>query len=289
MNATSPEVVLQQVEALLQRRRYPQALALLKPALVNYPDHVELLLQAAWIDYLEDRPDQAMHTIRQVLTSAPLNESARLLYFHLLVEKAQSVDAERVVIDLLREYPEHASYYGRYADLMLRTLNVGKARQLAMEGLKYESEDLDCLSALTVCDFIESRSGEVSHSLQQMLVRHPQSVRTLVLIVIALQERGDHRGAKRVSQELVQANPDNESLVSIARELKTTTHWSMLPLWPMQRWGWAASFGIWILIIVGSRAIQKINPAWSGTFLGIVLIYVAYSWIWPPILRRLMK
>jgi tetratricopeptide (TPR) repeat protein len=289
MNATSPEVVLQQVEALLQRRRYPQALALLKPALAAYPEHVELLLQSAWIHYLDDRPDEALDTVRQVLTSAPENESARLLYFHVLIEKEQSVEAERVIIDLLREFPEHAHYYGRYADLMLRTLNVGKARQLAMEGLKYESEDPDCLSALTVCDFIEGRSGEVSHALQRMLVRHPQSTRTLVLIVIALQERGDQRGAKRVAQELVQANPDNEALVSIARELKVTTHWSLVPLWPMQRWGWAASFGIWILVIVGSSAIQKINPAWSGIFVVTVLIYVAYSWIWPPVLRRLMK
>lgn len=289
MNATSPEVVLQQVEALLQRRRYPQARALLKPALVTHPEHVELLLQSAWIDYLDDRPTEAMDTVRQVLASAPENESGRLLYFHLLVENEQNVEAERAIIDLLREYPEAASYYGRYADLMLRTLNVDKARALASEGLKYDSEDTDCLSALTVCDFIEGRSGQVSHALQQMLVHHPQSTRTLVLIVIALQDRGDYRGAKRVAQELVQANPDNEALVSIARELKTTTHWSLLPLWPMQRWGWAASFGIWILVIVGSRAIQKVNPAWSGIFLVIVLTYVAYSWIWPPILRRLMK
>jgi hypothetical protein len=57
----------------------------------------------------------------------------------------------------------------------------------------------------------------------------------------------------------------------------------------MQRWGWAASFGIWILVIVGSRAIQKISPTWSGIFIVVVLIYVAYSWIWPPVLRRLMN
>jgi tetratricopeptide (TPR) repeat protein len=289
MSAASPDIVLQQVEALLQRRRYPQARALLKPALASHPEHPELLLQAAWIDYLDDRSDEAMGTVRQVLASEPENESARLLYFHLLTEKEQNAEAERVILELLREYPERASYYGRYADLMLRTLNVSKARQLAVEGLKYESEDPDCLSAVTVCDFIESRAGEVSHALQQMLVRHPQSIRTLVLVVIALQERGDTRGAKRVAQELVHASPDNESLVSMARELKVTTHWSMLPLWPMQRWGWAASFGIWILVIVGSRAIQKINPTWSGIFIVVVLIYVAYSWIWPPVLRRLMK
>ena len=237
MEALAPEDVVHQVQALLQRRRIGQARLLLKPALAVHPDHTGLLLQAAWTDYLDDEYDEALATVRQVLVSEPDDQSARLLYFELLLELDQPVDAERVIIDLLREFPEHAHYYGRYAQLMLKSLKLSKARQLAQEGIKYDPGDSECLTALTICDFIEQRAGATSHGLQQLLVRDPQSIRTLSLVLIALQQRGDLQGASRVSQELVRAQPDNEHVVSVARQLKTATHWSLLPLWPVQRYG----------------------------------------------------
>ncbi len=120
-------------------------------------------------------------------------------------------------------------------------------------------------------------------------MRHPQSIRTLVLVVVALEQRGQLREARRVSQELVRAQPDNARLVEMARELKIRAHWSMLPLWPVQKWGWGASFAIWLLAIIGSRLLHKTNPAAAGAFIAVVLAYVVYSWVWPPLLRRLIK
>jgi tetratricopeptide (TPR) repeat protein len=284
-----PQQVLEQVAALLQRRRTTQARALLKPALANHPEHTGLLLQAAYVDYLEDQPEQALQSVTQVLKAEPDHPSARELYFTLLADKEQYVEAEHVIIELLRDYPEAADYYGRYADLMLRTLNLGKALRLAREGLKYDADDPECLAAQAVCEFIEQPAGQPSRGLQQLLVRHPQSLRTLVLVVIALQQRGELREARRVAQELVRAQPDNEHLIQIASSLSVSSHWSMLPLWPMQKWGWAASFGLWLLAIIGIRAISKVNEAAGGAFGIIVLIYVIYSWVWPPILRRLLR
>lgn len=114
-------------------------------------------------------------------------------------------------------------------------------------------------------------------------------MRTLVLVVIALQQRGDLREARRVAQELVRAQPDNEQLVDLARSLTVQAHWSMLPLWPMQKWGWGASFALWLIAIVGIRALGKVNDTAGGVFAIVFLIYVVYSWVWPPILRRLLR
>lgn len=289
MEALAPEDVVHQVQALLQRRRIGQARLLLKPALAVHPDHTGLLLQAAWTDYLDDEYDEALATVRQVLVSEPDDQSARLLYFELLLELDQPVDAERVIIDLLREFPEHAHYYGRYAQLMLKSLKLSKARQLAQEGIKYDPGDSECLTALTICDFIEQRAGATSHGLQQLLVRDPQSIRTLSLVLIALQQRGDLQGASRVSQELVRAQPDNEHVVSVARQLKTATHWSLLPLWPVQRYGWGGSFAVWIIAVIGLRMVRSVDPDLGNVLAIVFLVYVAYSWIWPPLLRRLLR
>lgn len=288
MAALAPEDVIAQVAALLQRRRMDLARALLKPALANHPDHAGLLLQSAWTDYLDDENENALSTVRQVLVSEPSNDNARVLYFELLAEEGKHQEAERVVIELLREYPEAADYYGRYAQLMLRTLNVDKALRLAREGLKYDPDNTECLVAQATCELIE-RPGDASHGLQRLLVGHPQFIRTLLLVVVALEQRGDIRGASQVARELVGAQPDNERLVAVARELKIKAHWSLLPLWPIQKWGWGASFGIWLFTIVVSRTLGKANPAAAGVFVGVMLTYVVYSWVWPSLLRRLVK
>lgn len=289
MDEIAPDHIAQQVRALLERRRMTQARSLLKPALASHPDHMGLLLQAAWTDYLDDRSDEALDTVRQVLVTEPANESARLLYFELLLEKARHAEAEQVVIELLRDSPEHAHYYGRYSRLMLNTLNVAKARQLAHEGLKYDPDNAECLAGRTICDFIERPNGAASHGLQQLLVRHPQSIQTLLLVIVALQQRGDIKSARRISRELVLVQPDNASLVNLARELKIASHWSMLPLWPMQRYGWGASVALWLLAVFGLKAVRQSNPALAGVLTVIFLIYVVYSWVWPPLLRRLMR
>lgn len=289
MQDKTPEQVVQQVEALLERRRTSQARALLKPALTEHPQHPGLLLHSAWADYLDDQYVDALATVRQVLLSEPKNEWARLLYFELLLQKEESAEAERVIIELLRENPEHAHYYGRYAQLMLRTLNVTKSRQLALEGLKYDPDSVECLAAQVVCDFIERPGNAASQALQQLLVRHPQSAHTLLLIVIALEKRGDHSEALSIARELVRVQPDNEELVDLVRQLRIVTHWSMLPLWPLVRFGWGGSVAIWLIAAIGLSALRRSDPALAGTIGMVLLAYVAYSWIWPPLLRRLMR
>lgn len=288
MSDTTAEQVVQQVEALLERRRTSQARALLKPALAANPQHTGLLMQSAWADYLDDRNDDALATVRQVLLSEPKHDWGRLLYFELLMEKGDSAEAERVIIELLRDNPEHAHYYGRYAQLMLRALNVAKARALALEGLKYDPDSVECLAAQVVCDFIEKPGSAASHALQQLLVRHPQSVRTLLLIVIALEKRGDNAQALSIARELLRAQPDNEDLVDLVRQLRLATHWSMLPLWPVVRFGWTGSVGVWLVAVIGLSALRRSDPALAGALGVAVILYVAYSWIWPPILRRLL-
>ena len=289
MDAATPEQVMHQVEVLLERRRTSQARALLKPALAAHPDHSGLLLQSAWTDYLEDRNDEALTTVRQVLLAEPKEQSARLLYFELLLEREDNAEAERAIIELLREYPEHAHYYGRYAQLMLKTLNIEKSHQLALEGLKYDPDSVECLAAQTICDFIERPGSTTGQGLQQLLVRHPQSIRTLLLVVVALEQRGDRREALSIARELLRAQPDNESIVDMVKQLRLVTHWSMLPLWPVVRFGWSGSVAIWLLAAVGLSTLRRSDAELAGAIGLVVLAYVAYSWIWPPILKRLLR
>jgi hypothetical protein len=122
-----------------------------------------------------------------------------------------------------------------------------------------------------------------------LLIRHPQSQRTLFLVLVALEQKGDLVGARRVSEELVRAQPDNESLIAAAHQLRVSTHWSMKPLWPLQRFGWAGSVGLWLGAVIGLRALKTVSPSVSSVAAIVLFIYVVYSWVWPPLLKRIIR
>jgi tetratricopeptide (TPR) repeat protein len=288
MDATDSNEVMTQVGALLERRRLDQARALLKPALENQPDHLGLVLQSAWLEFLDDSPGVAMQSVRHVLAAEPQNASARFLYFRLVTELENYAEAERAIIGLLGDFPEEAQYYGCYADVMLRTLHFDKALRLAREGLRYDPDDIACLTTQTLCEFIAHPTSRSNQGLQRLMVQDPQSTHTIRLVVVALVQGGDYSGARRLSQELVRHDPKSESIVELARTLRIEDHWSMLPLWPLRRYGWGASAILWLAGVLGTRALSDVNPTVAAVYVTAFLIYVVYSWVWPPLLRRLV-
>jgi tetratricopeptide (TPR) repeat protein len=277
---------IEQIDALIARRRTLAARNLLSTALKQYPDDTALLLQAAWVDYLEDKSESAAATAKSILAREPDNTGAKQLLMELYIEQGDLVEAERLVLELLRAMPEHAHYYGRYADIMLRALNVDKAAALATEGLRYSPDDRECLAAHTVCDFIQHGRGEPSPALRKLLVEHPQSIRTLYLVVVALEQRGKNRQAYEIAKEMLRAQPDNNSLVGLVQHFRLKTHWSLLPLAPLQKYGWGASIGLWLAAIVSVRVVRQYSMTAATTLSLIVFAYVVYSWVWPPLLKK---
>jgi hypothetical protein len=63
----------------------------------------------------------------------------------------------------------------------------------------------------------------------------------------------------------------------------------MWPLYPLQRWGWGASIALWVLMLVGIRLLNRYAPEFSGPASTLLLVYVIYSWVWPPLFRRWMQ
>lgn len=283
----SADSVENEVRALVERRRYPQAQRTVAGGLKDFPDSIELQYLAAFIDYAQDRNDSAMQGVRAVLAQAPQHYGARTLWAHLLKGAGRLAEAEEVWIALLREYPQSADCYASYGELMLKTLNLEKAQRLAREGLRHAPEHADCLYLSAMIDLIRNRRGAESEHLQRMLREHPEQVRSAVALAVALSERGDNRGALRIAQELLRNQPDSEHALGFVRELKARTHWSLLPLYPMQRWGWT---GALVVTLGGITAVRlgehTLPPAVYGTLLGVWLAYVVYSWTWPRLLRR---
>jgi len=284
---TSAALYAEQAFYFIERRRLADAKRVLSQALTQYPQDPDLLYQSAQAEWLGDENETAEKTVRQVLVSNPEHAPARQLLAFMLVERKEYADAELLLIGLLREYPESAELYGRYSQLMLRTLHLEKAEQLAREGLRYDPEDDECLMATALCE--TARSGaRPNAALQKLLAAHPESMSAVHALVVALVDSGRIDEAHRIAQGAMRADPANEHLVELVRELRIQNHWSMKPLWPLQKWGWGASVAMWIGGIVMIRALSKTAPELAAPVAFTWLGYCIYSWVWPPLIRRIL-
>lgn len=284
--APSAEDIARQVGELLDRRRTAQARQLLREALQADPEHPDLLFAAARADAIDDDSASARLLLGQVLQRDPNHLDARVLLMHLLTEDGELPEAERVALALLHEHPMSAYLYAAYARVMLRALLFPKARALAAEALRLDPESEHALHVRALCDVIELPRGTDSAALGELIARNPDDVHTLALMVAALAHDGRDREALRGARQLLRAQPDNPHWVALVRDLSMQTHWTMWPLRPLQRFGWAGVIGLWAGGIVLVQILSRIAPAQAGTASLAILGYCIYSWVWPPLLRR---
>jgi tetratricopeptide (TPR) repeat protein len=282
--------LLQQAQALIERRRFLQARQVLNSGIQHYPQNSQLLYLSAFIDYSENNLAAADETVNSVLAHDPEHYGARTLRGEIYEAQKRYPEAEAIWIDLLRDYPESPDCYASYADLMLRTLHLEKAERLTQEGLRLDPTHRQSLYIASLIHVIQGRSGaDTNEHLQQLLKEHPERIHSLLALVIALDQRGDSSGALRVAQQLVATRPDSQQFVDLVRALRRQNHWSLLPLYPMRRWGWGGAAAVTAIGLIGVRiAGQTLPPETAEIITFVWLGYVIYSWVWPSILNKLI-
>jgi tetratricopeptide (TPR) repeat protein len=287
--ALTPRAYALQLDGLIERSRYAQARSLLGDALRHYPDDSRLLFASAHIDYLTDDPDSARRTLQQLLARDPEDYAARSLMINIHQDAQEFEQAEALILDLLRAYPEEAFQYARYAMLMYRTMHIDKAQQLAREALRLDPNDELALTACLIGDMIDGRPGAERASLASLMQGHPESESTARMLITHLVGRGRYRAAKRIAIELLKLYPNSRDVLELVVQLEALSHWSMLPLWPFNRWGWVASAGFYFVILLAMNFMRRSDPQAADIALYTLLGYCAYSWIYPSLLTRRLK
>jgi hypothetical protein len=156
--------------------------------------------------------------------------------------------------------------------------------------LRLDPSHRQSLYIASLIHVIQGRSGaENNQHLQQLLEEHPERIHSLLALIIALDQRGDSKGALRVAQQLVATRPDSQQFVDLVRALRRQNHWSLLPLYPMRRWGWGGAAAITAIGIIGVRIAGQTLPPQTAEIISFVWLgYVIYSWVWPGILNKLI-
>lgn len=278
-----------QIDGLIERSRYAQARVLIGEALAHYPDDHALLFAAACVDYNTDAGDQARRTLQQILARDPEDYAARSLMVSVLQDAGDLPQAELLLIELIREYPEAGFQYARYALLMYRTLHIEKAQALAREAFRLDPNNELALTTCLIGDIIDGRKGAEQTGLARLLQGHPESENTARMLITHLISRGRYKAAKRIAVELLKLYPSSREVLELVVQLDALSHWSMLPLWPLNRWGWAASAALYVITLLAVNLVRNQAPLFSSAATWTLLGYCAYSWIYPSLLTRWLK
>lgn len=119
--------------------------------------------------------------------------------------------------------------------------------------------------------------------------RHPEDMATARLLIVHLVHRGRYWSAKRIAVELLKVQPDSRDLLTLVVELEGLCHWSVVPLWPFNRWGTAATIAVWLGWMAMSQLLKTSAPQISGSASLAMLAYCVYSWVYPPLFTRWLK
>lgn len=271
----------------MERSQWRRAQEAVHRGLQHSPDHVDLLYAKARLDFLSESPC-ALDSVGDVLAQAPQHPGARLLLARIQGEHGRQAEAEQVLLELLRESPQDSDLLCHYAFLLLRAGQTGKARALAAEAARFAPEDLMVLSTLALLDLAEGRAPSDMGALGKMLDLYPEAEATLRTLAFSLAERMQLSAAREAVALLVRRSPNDHHVVRLAAHIAYLSHWSMRPMYPLLRWGWAGSFGLYggfIALTTLGRGVLP-PPLLLAVSVGW-LAYALYSWVYPPLLKRL--
>lgn len=286
----STEPLRLQIEHLLEVGRADQARPLIGRWLASDPHEPEALYLAARIEYATNHPIETRARVADVLAVQPDHREARHLLFKLELDAGRFQAAEEVILALLRTAPEDAFFLAEYARLMLRVVQLPKARQLVDEALRLEPQ----LPMAQVMDALlhvaEGDDHAASQRLATLMADDPQATHVAMTALVVLDSRRRWREVLEIGRALLRTRPHDQALIETLIEARLRTHWSTKPLWPLLRFGFAGNVAIWG---GGVAAIAVTAAAGATSAAGICLLvyigYRVYSWIWPPILRRWLR
>ena len=275
------------IESLIEHERLDDADQQLALAFHDFPDAPVLKYLEARIAYEVDSHNLALSLINEALVHDPKNASYRRLHFHVLLAIKRFFEAEKIIISLIAEFPEEATYYALYSLMMMQTRHVEKALKLAHEALRLDpgSYLANLVTALHERTLGQSKQAEIT--LRKLLTDHPECEATARLLIHQLVDKGEYLAALRLSQDVLQKNPQDISLIELIIELKILTHPLCRSFYVLNRFGLAGSAMAWLGFIFISRGLVGLGL--TGIAFIFALSYLAWavsSWILPPFLRR---
>jgi len=113
---------------------------------------------------------------------------------------------------------------------------------------------------------------------------------TVLALITHLVSAGRFPAAHRLATELLQSRPDSKEIQSLVAETEYISHWTMVPLRPILRWGYAAQVSIVLLASVLLAVGRRSLGAEAQLILSVAACaFLLYLVLYPRLLRSLVR
>ncbi|MDX1614466.1 MAG: tetratricopeptide repeat protein [Candidatus Promineifilaceae bacterium] len=245
------------------------------------PFYWYLLAQAL---YDNEEYQLAAQAARSGLAQAP--EANFLLYLLCNVESKQgNLDAaEEAILRALRQAPGDPQLLCRYAVLTVEGGQLQKAERLFDKARREDPQHPAVVRTAMTLAYLRGADQDVWHSGKAALSSDPDDVYGHYLLGHALADQGRFKEAERFLVTAARLDPGNDAVTDGARSARFLAHWLMVPLWPVQRFG---RVKVWLAAIATMLLLNQLGAERMFAVVALAyLLFVAYSWVMPPLLRR---
>lgn len=234
-----------------------------------------------------DRIDDAMAAVRSGLRIDPDSSLLLELLAHCHLSRHDLAAAEEAVLAALRVDAEDADLFALYAQIVAAAGQTEKARKLLAQARRLDPGHAGTVRVEAAIAASRFDHHETLLRGRELLSIDPEDSRAHLLTGEVLHNRGDVDDAAEYLRTAVVSDPADALAAEIARENLMWRHPLMWPLLPAKKFGAAKVWMAGIAVVLLARTTR--NNAITLTLACAWIAYCVYSWVMPPIVRRLVR
>jgi len=195
--------------------------------------------------------------------------------------------AERALLAALEIAPDDPQLLSTYAHVVASAGQFDKARRLIDRASELDPDDAHVARTRMELAYLSGRDREAEEHGVEALALDPEDAQTHSILGGVAAERGQIRRGARHLRGAAELDPSVANYALGAREARKWTHPLFWPLWPINRFGPGPVWIVGVACLIVSERVAP--PTVSWVVLVVWLVFVAYSWIAPPLLERWLE
>jgi tetratricopeptide (TPR) repeat protein len=259
-----------------------RALSALEQATSDEAVAVWNLRAQAYLDL--ERYDEAAEAAARGLSDEPYD--VELLGSLAIAEwnRNELAAAERALLAALEILPDHPRLLSIYAHVVASAGQFDKARRLVERASELDPDDAFVARTRMELAYLSGRDKEAELHGVEALALDPEDAQTHSILGVTAAERGQTLRGARHLRGAAELDPSIAHYAEGAREARKWSHPLVWPLWPIARFGPGPVWVAGIVLLIASARVAP--PTVAGVILIVWIVFVAYSWLAPPLLER---